>query len=168
MMELLTDPQVWILLITLSAIEIVLGIDNLVFISIAVAKLPLEQREFARKFGIAVACITRIGLLLMLAWLAGLTDPLFAVFGRGISVRDLVLILGGLFLIALVIIWLTDKPEPEPVAASEREYTGFEDGFPVPPLPGQTPVASPRATATIEGTLATASALESPKEATDE
>ena len=99
MMELITDPQVWILLVTLSAIEIVLGIDNLVFISIAVSKLPLEQREFARKFGIAVACITRIGLLLTLAWLAGLTDPLFEAFGRGISVRDLILILGGLFLI---------------------------------------------------------------------
>lgn len=99
MMELLTDPQVWILLITLSAIEIVLGIDNLVFISIAVSKLPVEKREFARKFGIAVACITRILLLLTLAWLARLTDPLFDLFGRGISVRDLILILGGLFLI---------------------------------------------------------------------
>ncbi|QCO68285.2 TerC family protein [Luteimonas yindakuii] len=99
MMELLTDPQVWILLVTLSAIEIVLGIDNLVFISIAVGKLPLERREFARKFGIAVACITRVGLLLTLAWLARLTDPLFELFGRGVSVRDLILILGGLFLI---------------------------------------------------------------------
>ncbi|MDH5822184.1 TerC family protein [Luteimonas sp. RD2P54] len=99
MLELLTDPQVWILLLTLSTIEIVLGIDNLVFISIAVSKLPMERREFARKFGIAVACITRIGLLLTLAWLARLTDDLFALFGQGISVRDLVLILGGVFLV---------------------------------------------------------------------
>lgn len=99
MMELLTDPQVWILLVTLSTIEIVLGIDNLVFISIAVSKLPTEKREFARKFGIAVACITRIGLLLTLAWLAGLTDDLFALFGHGISMRDLILILGGMFLV---------------------------------------------------------------------
>ncbi len=99
MMELLSDPQTWITLITLSAIEIVLGIDNLVFISIAVSKLPYAQREKARKFGIAVACITRIGLLLTLAWLAGLTKDLFAVFGQGISVRDLVLILGGAFLL---------------------------------------------------------------------
>lgn len=98
-MELLTDPQVWITLITLSAIEIVLGIDNLVFISIAVSKLPYEQREKARKFGIAVACITRIALLLTLAWLAGLTSDLFHLFGQGISVRDLVLILGGAFLL---------------------------------------------------------------------
>lgn len=99
MLELLTDPHTWITLITLSAIEIVLGIDNLVFISIAVSKLPYEKREKARKFGIAVACITRIGLLLTLAWLAGLTRDLFSVFGQGISVRDLVLILGGVFLL---------------------------------------------------------------------
>jgi len=99
MMELLADPQVWILLLTLSAIEIVLGIDNLVFISIAVSKLPPERREVARKFGIAVACITRIALLLTLAWLAGLTADLFSVFGLGISMRDLVLILGGAFLL---------------------------------------------------------------------
>lgn len=99
MIELLTDPQAWITLITLSAIEIVLGIDNLVFISIAVSKLPHEQREKARKFGIAVACISRIALLLTLAWLAGLTHDLFALFGQGISVRDLVLILGGAFLL---------------------------------------------------------------------
>ena len=99
MLESLLDPQVWITLITLSAIEIVLGIDNLVFISIAVSKLPYGQREKARKFGIAVACITRILLLLTLAWLAGLTSDLFHLFGQGLSVRDLVLILGGAFLL---------------------------------------------------------------------
>ena len=99
MIELLTDPHVWITLVTLSAIEIVLGIDNLVFISIAVSKLPYAQREKARKFGIAVACITRIALLLTLAWLAGLTNDLFTVLGQGISVRDLVLSLGGAFLL---------------------------------------------------------------------
>ncbi len=98
-MEMLYDPQTWITLVTLSAIEIVLGIDNLVFISIAVSKLPVHQRDTARRFGIAVACITRIALLLTLAWLAGLTDPLFDLFGHGVSIRDLVLILGGLFLL---------------------------------------------------------------------
>ncbi|GAB2501558.1 TerC family protein [Lysobacter humi (ex Lee et al. 2017)] len=98
-MEMLFDPQTWITLVTLSAIEIVLGIDNLVFISIAVSKLPVHQRDTARRFGIAVACITRIALLLTLAWLAGLTDPLFSIFGIGISIRDLVLIVGGLFLV---------------------------------------------------------------------
>ena len=99
MMELLSDPQVWILLLTLSTIEIVLGIDNLVFISIAVSKLPPDRREFARKFGIAVACITRIALLVSLAFLARMQNDLFAVAGMGFSIRDLVLILGGAFLL---------------------------------------------------------------------
>ncbi|MGY3265712.1 TerC family protein [Lysobacter sp. HA35] len=98
-MEMLLDPQTWITLITLSTIEIVLGIDNLVFISIAVSRLPPVARDRARRIGIAVACITRIALLLTLAWLAGLTDPLFEVLGRGISIRDLVLIVGGVFLL---------------------------------------------------------------------
>jgi len=106
--ELLTDPQAWLTLITLSAIEIVLGIDNLVFISIAVSKLPHHQREKARKFGIAVACITRILLLLTLAWLASLTQDLFHVFGLGISARDLVLILGGVFLVVKGIMEIRD------------------------------------------------------------
>ena len=99
MMSLLADPQTWITLFTLSAIEIVLGIDNLVFISIAVSRLPHDRRERARKFGIAVACITRIALLLTLAYLAGMTRELFSVFGQGVSIRDLVLILGGVFLV---------------------------------------------------------------------
>ena len=90
MMSLLADPQTWITLFTLSAIEIVLGIDNLVFISIAVSRLPHDRRERARKFGIAVACLTRIALLLTLAYLAGMTRDLFTVFGQGVSIRDLV------------------------------------------------------------------------------
>ena len=115
MMELISDPQTWITLITLSAIEIVLGIDNLVFISIAVSKLPYEQREKARKFGIAVACISRIALLLTLAWLAGLTQDLFNVLGQGISIRDLVLVLGGAFLLVKGVGEIRDivKGEPE-------------------------------------------------------
>ena len=98
-MEWLFRTEIRVSLLTLATLEIVLGIDNLVFISIAVSKLPPHQREKARKFGIAVACITRIALLLTLAWLAGLTSDLFRLFGQGISVRDLVLILGGLFLL---------------------------------------------------------------------
>ena len=98
-LEWLADPQVWITLVTLSAIEIVLGIDNLVFISIAVSKLPHHQREQARKFGIAVACITRVALLVSLAFLARMQNDLFQIAGMGISVRDLVLILGGIFLL---------------------------------------------------------------------
>ena len=107
-LAMLADPQTWILLVTLSSIEIVLGIDNLVFISIAVSKLPHHQRERARKFGIAVACITRILLLLTLAWLASLTQDLFQVFGLGISARDLVLILGGVFLVVKGIMEIRD------------------------------------------------------------
>ena len=97
--EFLADPNAWVTLFTLSALEIVLGIDNLVFISIAVSKLPEEGRPFARKLGIAVACITRIGLLVSLAYLAHMAANLFTVAGMGISIRDLVLIVGGLFLI---------------------------------------------------------------------
>jgi predicted tellurium resistance membrane protein TerC len=97
--EFLADPNVWLTLVTLSALEIVLGIDNLVFISIAVGKLPEHQRDVARKFGIAVACITRIALLISLAFLARMQNDLFSLFGMGFSVRDLVLILGGLFLL---------------------------------------------------------------------
>ena len=108
MLDWLADPQAWLTLVTLSAIEIVLGIDNLVFIAIAVSKLPPEKRERARKFGIAVACISRIGLLLTLAWLAGLTQDLFRLFGQGISVRDLVLVLGGVFLVVKGIMEIRD------------------------------------------------------------
>ncbi len=97
--EFLADPNVWLTLVTLSALEIVLGIDNLVFISIAVGKLPEHQRDTARKFGIAVACITRIGLLISLAFLARMQADVFSLFSMGFSVRDLVLILGGLFLL---------------------------------------------------------------------
>jgi predicted tellurium resistance membrane protein TerC len=97
--EFLADPNVWLTLVTLSALEIVLGIDNLVFISIAVAKLPAVQRPLARRIGIAVACISRIALLVSLAFLAKMQYDLFTLFGMGISVRDLVLILGGVFLL---------------------------------------------------------------------
>ncbi len=99
MLELLADPQAWIALATLTALELVLGIDNVIFISILVDKLPQERREFARKIGLFAAMFMRIGLLLMLAWIVGLTAPLFSVFGKGFSGRDLVLLLGGLFLL---------------------------------------------------------------------
>jgi predicted tellurium resistance membrane protein TerC len=127
MLELISDPQTWITLITLSAIEIVLGIDNLVFISIAVSKLPYEQREKARKFGIAVACISRIGLLLTLAWLAGLTEDLFTLFGLGVSIRDLVLILGGAFLLVKGVGEIRDivKGEPESEDINTKPMNAF-------------------------------------------
>ena len=99
MMELLTNPQTWIAFATLTLLELVLGIDNIIFISILVDKLPKEKREFARRIGLFMAMFMRIGLLLVLAWIVGLVTPLFSVFGMEISGRDLILILGGLFLI---------------------------------------------------------------------
>ena len=98
-MELLTDPQAWIAFATLTALELVLGIDNIIFISILVDKLPPEKREFARRIGLFMAMFMRIGLLLLLSIIVGLVAPLFTVFGQDISGRDLILILGGLFLI---------------------------------------------------------------------
>ena len=99
MMELLTDPQAWIAFATLTALELVLGIDNIIFIAILVDKLPPARREFARRLGLFMAAFMRIGLLLVLAWIVGLVAPLFTVLGQEISGRDLILILGGLFLI---------------------------------------------------------------------
>ncbi|MGC1175604.1 TerC family protein [Polaromonas sp.] len=99
MMELLTDPQAWIAFATLTALELVLGIDNIVFISILVDKLPPEKRELARRLGLFMAMFMRIGLLLVLSWIIGLVAPLFTVLGQEISGRDMILIAGGLFLI---------------------------------------------------------------------
>jgi predicted tellurium resistance membrane protein TerC len=98
-MEILTDPQAWLALATLLALEIVLGVDNVVFISILAGKLPADQRQRARTLGLGLALITRILLLLSLSWIIRLTAPLFAVLGQEISGRDLILIIGGLFLI---------------------------------------------------------------------
>jgi predicted tellurium resistance membrane protein TerC len=99
MMELLTNPQAWIAFATLTALELVLGIDNIIFISILVDKLPKAKQEFARRLGLFMAMFMRIGLLLVLAWIVGLVAPLFTVLGQEISGRDLILIAGGLFLI---------------------------------------------------------------------
>ena len=99
MLELLSDPQAWIAFATLTALELVLGIDNIVFISILVDKLEPVQRERARRLGLFMAMFMRIGLLLVLAWIVGLVAPLFTVAGQAISGRDVILIAGGLFLI---------------------------------------------------------------------
>ncbi len=98
-LSFLTSPDAWLTLVTLSALEIVLGIDNLVFISIAVGRLPENRKSLARKLGIAAACFTRVALLVTLAHLARMHRNLFDVGGMGISIRDLVLILGGGFLL---------------------------------------------------------------------
>jgi predicted tellurium resistance membrane protein TerC len=96
---LLTDPEAWLAFVTLVALEVVLGIDNIVFISILADKLPPARRERIRRLGLLLAMVMRLALLAILAWLVGLTAPLFTIFDHGFSGRDLVLIAGGLFLI---------------------------------------------------------------------
>ena len=99
MLELLSDPQAWIALATLTGLELVLGIDNIVFISILVDKLKAEEQKRARSIGLFLAMFLRVGLLLVLSWIIGLTEPLFSVLEHGVSGRDLILLGGGLFLI---------------------------------------------------------------------
>ncbi|MGH8121068.1 MAG: TerC family protein [Gammaproteobacteria bacterium] len=99
MLEWVTVPEAWIALVTLTVLEIVLGIDNIVFISIFVQPLPQPLRDQARIFGLALAILTRIGLLLTIVWITRLTSPLFSIFGQDISGRDIILIGGGLFLL---------------------------------------------------------------------
>lgn len=98
-MELLADPNVWIAFFMLSALEIVLGVDNIIFISILVGRLPPEMRDKARRLGLGFAMVSRLLLLFSLSWVMGLTADLFKVVGQGISGRDLVLLFGGLFLL---------------------------------------------------------------------
>lgn len=110
-MEWLSDPQMWISLLTLTALEIVLGIDNIIFISIMAEKLPEAQEELGRRIGLLMAMGTRILLLISIAWVIGLTQPLFGVFGHEISGRDLILIVGGLFLLGKSTLEIHDKLE---------------------------------------------------------
>ena len=111
MMEWITSPEIWFALLTLSTLEIVLGVDNLVFISIAVSKLPPHRRPSARRFGLALACISRILLLVSLAFLAHMQANLFSLFGQDFSIRDLVLIGGGLFLLVKGTMEIHDQVE---------------------------------------------------------
>jgi predicted tellurium resistance membrane protein TerC len=99
-MEWITDPQIWIALLTLTALEVVLGIDNIIFISILAGKLPSSQQARARTVGLGLAMLTRIGLLLSITWIMRLTEPFFTILGNDISGKDIILIAGGLFLIA--------------------------------------------------------------------
>lgn len=100
MFEWIASPEAWVALATLMALEIVLGIDNIIFISILVGKLPEHQRNKARRLGLSLAMLSRLALLLSLAWVMGLVEPLFTAFGDEISGRDIILVLGGLFLLA--------------------------------------------------------------------
>lgn len=112
-MELLLDPNMWVALLTLTVLEIVLGIDNIVFISILSGKLPLEKQKKARQTGLALALITRVLLLLSLSWVMSLTAPLFTVLSEEISGRDLILLIGGLFLIYKATAEIHEKLEGE-------------------------------------------------------
>ena len=110
-MDWLADPHVWVALATLTALEIVLGIDNIIFIAILSAKLPVHQQARARFIGLAIAMVTRVGLLFSLTWMMKLTSPLFGLVGREFSGRDLILIAGGLFLLAKSTLEIHDKLE---------------------------------------------------------
>jgi predicted tellurium resistance membrane protein TerC len=124
-MEWLSDPQAWIALATLTALEIVLGIDNIVFISILTGKLPAAQQPRARTIGLGAAMLMRIVLLFSLSWIMGLTAPLFSVIGNEISGRDLILLVGGLFLIGKSTFEVHDKLEGEEGHASARVPASF-------------------------------------------
>jgi predicted tellurium resistance membrane protein TerC len=99
LLQLMSDPNAWVAFLTLSALEIILGIDNIIFISVIANRLPLEIREKVRQFGLIFALVTRILLLLSLSWVMSLTNPLFSINDHAISGRDLILLLGGFFLI---------------------------------------------------------------------
>jgi predicted tellurium resistance membrane protein TerC len=124
-MDWLTDPQAWIAFATLLALEIVLGIDNIVFISILAGKLPTEQQARARTIGLALALITRLALLFSLSWIIRLTAPLFAIWGHEFSGRDLILLGGGLFLLAKATYEIHQKLEGATGHASARVHASF-------------------------------------------
>jgi predicted tellurium resistance membrane protein TerC len=125
MIESLSDPQVWIALATLTFLEIVLGVDNIIFISILSGKLPPDQQPRARRLGLLAAMVMRVALLFSLAWIIRLTEPWFTVLGQAISGRDLILILGGLFLLAKSTYEIHDKLEGEEGHASKKVAASF-------------------------------------------
>ena len=124
-MEFLSDPQVWIAFATLTLLELVLGIDNVIFISILSGKLPPEQQAKARYIGLTLALGIRIILLLSLSWVIGLVEPLFSIWGNGFSGKDLVLLIGGLFLIAKSTHEIHGSLEGEEGHGSKKSYSGF-------------------------------------------
>ncbi|MEV4243539.1 TerC family protein [Streptosporangium canum] len=125
MMDWVTNPEIWIGFVTLVGLEIVLGIDNIIFISILAGKLPPEQRDKARKLGLLAALLSRLALLLALSWVVKLTSPMFEVFGQPISGRDLILIFGGLFLLAKSVFEMHDSLEGKPGHASGKVASSF-------------------------------------------
>lgn len=124
-MEWLADPQIWIAFLTLTVLELVLGIDNVIFISILSGKLPSEQQPKARYIGLTLALVMRVILLFSITWVMGLTAPLFSVFGVSISGRDLILIIGGLFLIGKSTHEIHGSLEGEEGHGSKKVYASF-------------------------------------------
>ena len=112
-MDWLTSPDIWVALVTLTLLEIVLGIDNIIFISILSGKLPAHRQDLARRAGLGLALLSRIALLFSLSWVIGLTEPLFSVFGREVSGRDLILLIGGLFLVGKATFEIHERLEGE-------------------------------------------------------
>jgi len=125
MLELLTDPQAWLAFVTLSLLEIVLGIDNIIFISILVGRLPPAQRHSARISGLAFAMVTRVALLFSIVWLTRLVAPWFHVGEQAVSGRDLILFLGGLFLLAKSVLEIHHTLEGASELRNARVYSGF-------------------------------------------
>lgn len=124
-MEFLADPNVWIAFVTLTVLELVLGIDNVIFISILSGKLPSEQQPKARLVGLSLALIMRVLLLLSLSWVMTLVDPLFSLFGQTVAGRDLILLGGGLFLIAKSTHEIHGSLEGAEGQSSKKTYSGF-------------------------------------------
>ncbi|NQU58357.1 MAG: TerC family protein [Rhodospirillales bacterium] len=120
MIEILTDPHAWISLLTLTVMEIVLGIDNLIFIAVLVDRLPPEQRDRGRRIGIILALATRLMLLSVLSWVIGLTEPLFTVMDHAVSLRDAILIGGGLFLLTKATREIHENIEGEEEAGPQK------------------------------------------------
>ncbi|MFI6499803.1 TerC family protein [Nonomuraea typhae] len=125
MWDWVSSPEIWIGFFTLVALEIVLGIDNIIFISILAGKLPEHQRDRARVLGLAAALISRLLLLFALSWVVRLTEPLFSVFGHPISGRDLILILGGLFLLAKSVTEIGHSMELKSEDGKQRKVASF-------------------------------------------
>src|SRR5690349_9463833 len=125
MLELLTDPQAWLAFVTLSLLEIVLGIDNIIFISILVGRLPTEQRKSARIGGLAFAMLTRVALLFSIVWLTRLVNPLFHIGPQPVSGRDLILFIGGLFLLVKSVLEIHHTLEGASEQRSARVFSSF-------------------------------------------
>ena len=124
-MDWISDPQIWIAFLTLSVLELVLGIDNVIFISILSGKLPEKDQKKARLIGLSLALLMRVGLLFSLTWVMGLTEPLLSVFGQAVSGRDIILLVGGMFLLAKSTHEIHGSLEGAEGEGSKKVYAGF-------------------------------------------